>query len=287
LSGWLRAQDKAGREGDREFYLEAWNGTRSFTTDRIGRGTMHSPALCLSVFGGIQPGKLKPLVMDALDGGAGDDGLLQRLQLLVWPDRQPPWIAPTGWPDQEARARADAIYAWLDTQSPTTVHANTKGKIPYVTFTPGAQAVFDEWRDELERRLRSDEAERHPAFTSHLSKYRSLMPALALIFELIALAAGEHAATGQVGEPAVRLAAAWCDFLECHARKLYAPKLAGGVATAHLLAAKIKAGLIQDGATIRDIYRAEWSGLRTPDRVMDGAQVLAQHGWLWIVNEGR
>ena len=27
LSGWMRALDKPGHEGDREFYLEAWNGT--------------------------------------------------------------------------------------------------------------------------------------------------------------------------------------------------------------------------------------------------------------------
>jgi putative DNA primase/helicase len=56
LSGWLRTLDKAGREGDRQFYLEAWNGTGSYTADRVGRGTIHIPALTLSLFGGIQPG---------------------------------------------------------------------------------------------------------------------------------------------------------------------------------------------------------------------------------------
>ena len=42
LCGWLRSLDKQGREGDREFYLEAWNGTGSYTYDRIGRGTKHN-----------------------------------------------------------------------------------------------------------------------------------------------------------------------------------------------------------------------------------------------------
>jgi hypothetical protein len=286
LSGWLQAFDRPGREGDREFFLEAWNGTSSFTTDRIGRGTIHIPALCLSVFGGIQPGKLRPLVMRALDGGAGDDGLLQRLQVLVWPDRPPPWTPPTDRPDPEARARADAIYAWLDTQTAATVKANTEGTIPYLTFTPPAQAVFDEWRDELEVRLRSDDLGDTPAFAAHLAKYRSLMPALALLFELIAIAGGGVLATGQVGEPAARLAAAWCEYLEYHAKKLYAAELMGGVAVAHLLADKIAAGAIPDGVAVRDVYRAGWSGLRAPERVVWGLDVLAEHGWVRIEQAG-
>jgi hypothetical protein len=58
LNGWLQTLNKAGREGDREFYLESWNGYGAYTVDRVGSGTLHVPALCLSVFGGIQPGKL-------------------------------------------------------------------------------------------------------------------------------------------------------------------------------------------------------------------------------------
>ncbi len=59
LAGWLGTLERPGREGDREFYLEAWNGTGSYTVDRIGRGTVHIPGLCVSILGGIQPGKLE------------------------------------------------------------------------------------------------------------------------------------------------------------------------------------------------------------------------------------
>ena len=85
LSGWMRSLEKEGREGDREFYLESWNGTNSYSVDRIARGTIHIPALCLSVVGGIQPGKLQKYVAEALQGSWGDDGLLQRFQLIVYP----------------------------------------------------------------------------------------------------------------------------------------------------------------------------------------------------------
>ena len=61
LSGWLRTMDRQGHEGDRGFYLEAWNGNGSYTFDRIGRGTHHIPNVCLSIFGSIQPGPLAAL----------------------------------------------------------------------------------------------------------------------------------------------------------------------------------------------------------------------------------
>lgn len=78
LAGWLSTLERPGREGEREFYLEAWDGSGEYTFDRIGRGTVHIPALTLSVLGGIQPGKLARYLDEALDGGGGADGLLQR-----------------------------------------------------------------------------------------------------------------------------------------------------------------------------------------------------------------
>jgi putative DNA primase/helicase len=45
LVGLLASWDREGREGDRAFFLEAWNGTGSFDTDRIGRGSILIPNL--------------------------------------------------------------------------------------------------------------------------------------------------------------------------------------------------------------------------------------------------
>lgn len=279
LSGWLRSLDKAGREGDREFFLEAWNGTGNYTVDRIGRGTVHIPSLTLSVFGGIQPGKLRPLISGALDGEEGDDGLVQRLQVLVWPDSLPPWERVDRWPDSEARDRAATVFAGLDTLTAYSVDAACDdGGIPYLRFTPQAQAVFDAWRDELERRLRSDELDDAPSFASHLSKYRSLMPSLALIFHLIGVAAGEG--PGPVGESSARLGADWCDFLELHARKVYTAELAAGASSTIALANKIEAGAVIDKQPVRELYRAQWAGLRTPERVLSGLTGLSELGWL-------
>ena len=69
----------------------------------------------------------------------------------------------------------------------------------------------------------------------------------------------------------------WCDFLERHARKIYAPELNSELAAAHALLVKIKAGNIEDGTRIRDIYRREWSGLTDAEIVGAGLSVLDQH----------
>ena len=114
LAGWLRTLDRPGREGDREFYLEAWNGTGSYTVDRIGRGTLHIPSLTLSIVGGIQPGKLRRYISDAVSDGVGADGLLQRFQLLVWPDGLADWKQPSGWPNRTARDTAYEVFKQLD-----------------------------------------------------------------------------------------------------------------------------------------------------------------------------
>ena len=114
LTGWLTSLDRYGREGDRSFYLESWNGTGSFTVDRIGRGSLHIPALCLSILGGIQPGPISSYVYQATAGGAGDDGLLQRFQMTVWPDAPKNWKNIDRFPDNQAKTQAYEIFKLLD-----------------------------------------------------------------------------------------------------------------------------------------------------------------------------
>jgi putative DNA primase/helicase len=45
----------------------------------------------MSMLGGIQPGRLRSYLVDAIKDGPGNDGLIQRFQLLVWPDTSTDW----------------------------------------------------------------------------------------------------------------------------------------------------------------------------------------------------
>jgi putative DNA primase/helicase len=280
LSGWFRNLGKQGREGDRAFYLESWNGSGSFDVDRIGRGSLHIPALCLSILGGIQPGPLSSYVWASTQGKEGDDGLLQRFQLLVWPDTRKEWRNVDRWPDAEAKSRAYEVFDGLDALTAQEFGAIAEeDDTPAVRFTPEAQEAFDEWRDELETMLRDEEL--IPALEAHLAKYRSLMPSLALLFELVDFADGTGEG-GEVGLEATLRAAAWCEYLRTHAERLYSSAQNPAMEAARALLERIRKGGVKNGSTVREVYRKQWAKLSSPEAVNAAAQVLEAFGWLRV-----
>jgi hypothetical protein len=253
--------------------------------DRVGRGTLHIPALCLSVLGGIQPGKLRGYIEDTLSGSFGDDGLLQRFQVTVWPDVGGDWRNVDRWPDSRAREGAFAVFEQLATLDAEKLGITPErpGALPALRFCPEAQELFDAWRTELEHRLRSEELAPFPAFTAHLGKYRSLMPALALTFELVEGAAGGFVSFGSaVSARSAQLAAAWCEFLEAHARRIYGAELEPGLAAAQVLAKRIRAGDLEHDLTIRDLLRRQWAGLTRDEAVRAGLRELERAHWVRI-----
>jgi len=167
LVGLLTSWDKPGRESDRAFFLEAWNGTGAHTTDRIGRGTIFTENLCLSVFGGIQPSKLTSYLYQSMHG-LENDGLIQRLQMLVYPDEIGNWKLIDQAPDKVARDRAFRIIQRLAEMDFTELGAtqDDNERFPYLHFSDEAQQVFNDWLTELElKKLRADD---HPMLIEHL-----------------------------------------------------------------------------------------------------------------------
>ena len=269
LTGWLHSLDKKGREQDRPFYLEGWNGKNPYPVDRVGRGSITVPFTCILNFGGIQPGPLRKLVAEAIRGDAGADGLLQRFNLTAVCLAQPAFRKCDREADHAARAQVDAVFDALD-----TIEFDGNGNPHVVSLDDQAQAVFDEWRADLERRVRSDEET--PAFRVWLTKQRKTVPALSLLFHLIDT-------NGAVGRPisrdAVRLACAWDEILETHARYIYGSAVA---TPAMFLAAKIQKGHLKDGLTVRELKRSHWAGLATDQAVDNALKVLADSGWLRV-----
>lgn len=184
MSGLLMRLDADGQEAARAFYLEAWNGLQSYTFDRIERGTVRIPRLCFSLLGGLQPSKLREYLRSAVYGGKGDDGLAQRLQMLVFPDISPNWKQVDRLPDVVAATAADDVFARLASLDPVALGARQEypDSVPVFGFTAAAQEVFNDWWATLENSLRRNDL--HPALESHISKYRKLVPALALLDQL-------------------------------------------------------------------------------------------------------
>ena len=243
LTGWLRALDDERRANDRAFFLEAWNGDGAYTYDRIARGTIKIPVVTTSVMGGIQPGPLQIYLRGALGGGMGDDGLFQRLQLLVYPDLPPEWTYVDRWPETGAKNRAFSVFKQLSILHTCPFDGEyDDDERPLVRFDHAAQAFFATWFAELQQEVRSDQLE-HLALEAHLVKYASLMPSLALVFELADWAAsGGETIPPRVSLTHAQQAAAWCQFLLEHAQRIYGMGMQDAAMRARTLARHLAQG---------------------------------------------
>ena len=268
--------DKPGNETYRPFLLEAWNGSGSYTVDRIGRGTLHIEAHTLSILGGIQPGKLRAYIRDATSGGEGDDGLLQRFGLLVWFDRPAPWRLVDRPQDQAAVERVGAIFDAIAGADFRGVGEQDWRRIPSLQFAPDAQDLYAQWLDNHMEYIRGPELRHAPAFQAHLGKYSGMVAALALLFHLVDWADATHGqrSIGPVPLQAATNAIAWADYLELHARKLYATELDTAGEAAKRLWQRIEEREVRDRETVRTIYRHGWSTLQTADEVLAAIEVL-------------
>lgn len=272
LSGWLSELDREGRQGERGFFLSAWNGDCAYSLDRIGRGSLHCSACCVSMLGGITPGRLRSYLVDALEDGPGNDGLFQRFQLLTWPDPPRNWQYVDRLPknNQSVTQMFERILKW-DVDLPARFRFNAE-----------AQEFFKCWLGDLERKIRSQEL--HPALVSHLGKFRKTMPALCLLLS----AADQLTSQATLNDPPlVELAhaeqgARWCKYLESHAKRIYACVVTPVMQAAADLADKLKAKAIGADGTfaVRDVYRHHWSRLDNPERAIAALDVLESAGWV-------
>ncbi|PIV89415.1 MAG: hypothetical protein COW48_00655, partial [Hydrogenophilales bacterium CG17_big_fil_post_rev_8_21_14_2_50_63_12] len=276
----LKGLDREDQAEARGFYLTGWNGNSPYTFDRIGRGlNLHIPAVCLSMLGSTQPGRIAEYIRHAVKGGAGDDGLIQRFGLLVWPDTGGDWRNVDRWPDGEAKRAAFQVYETLDrldveaigAQRDTDQEGEPDGQ-HYLRFAAGGLGLFLEWRTDLETRLRGGDL--HPAMESHLSKYRKLVPTLALVLHL---AGG---GTGPVTERATLQALAWAEYLETHARRAYASVTTPEVGAAKAIIARIRKGDLPRTFASWQVWRPGWAMLSDRVQVADALGLLVELGWL-------
>lgn len=204
-------------------------------------------------------------VSRAPPGGCGSPR--QRQHLVSHVDR---------YPDAAAKAAADEAFQRLAKLTPGAAGAERDNyfpdALPFLRFeVHEAQPAVDAWRADLERRLRAGNL--HPAVESHLAKYRSLIPSLALILHLL------DGGVGPVSLAATERAIRWGQYLASHARRVYACVTDAPAVAARLLAARITARDVTGPFAARDVYRMGWSGLDR-DQTASAIDVLLSLRWL-------
>ena len=109
--------------------------------------------------------------------GTGNDGLIQRFQMTVWPDDRELWWWVDRKPDVKARLAYEKVFCDLfdlsmgDTDKPAILR-----------FSPHSQALFQQWMTEIQAEARSGSLP--STLESHVLKMPKTVAALALLFEL-------------------------------------------------------------------------------------------------------
>ncbi|WP_158875216.1 YfjI family protein [Antarcticirhabdus aurantiaca] len=260
LPGFLSRLESEDHQSDRAFYLESFNGDGSFTYDRIQRGTVHIENCTMSIIGGVQPSRIAPIVRGAVSG-ASNDGLIQRLQLAVWPDDRPDWKWVDRRPNAMDRGMFEAAFRRLH-----DMERKEDGEPLVLRFSPEAQTMFREWMEEIQAEARGGKLS--STLESHILKMPKTVASLALIFELI----DSQDVPQSVGQEATARALDWADYLRSHAGRLYAAGQTMVEEGARLIAER--RGQLPDPFTARDVHKKDWSGLTDRDAVASAIEIL-------------
>jgi len=262
LSGLLQSLDTAGQEAARGFYLSGWGGSGHCSIDRISRGSILLTNYCISLFGGFQPDRLKSYVRQTQNGSANNDGLIQRFQMIVWPDQKKEIRVVDRPPNGPALTRIFTSFMGLnDLKAGARLH-----------FEPEAQELFNQWYGVNEKLLRRSTLD--PARNSHFAKYRSLIPGLALLNHL----ADGH--SGSVCLPCLDKSIRFSSYLKAHAHRIYSSVQGLDHAPMLALAARLRSGWIQSGFTKRDLTQKGWRDLTSDNHPQEALDGLVVRGWL-------
>ena len=263
LAGWLAVLD--GKDGgeDRAFYIELYDRLTPYTFDRIERGTIRLEVPMISVIGGIQPSKLAGVVRGAVSGVV-DDGLIQRFQMMVYPDGEESFSYRDRAPEPKAYA------AYMGVMRELAGMPIPENEPQEWRFIETVQQTFADWYTATMTRARSGEI--NSAVESHLIKSPKAIVGIALLTELLS-----GNTSGGVGEKSTTQALAWSEYLESHAKRVYAAGTSSAVSAAKtILANKSK---LPDVFTMRDVHRKGWKGV-TQDIIEDSLDLLIDCNYL-------
>jgi hypothetical protein len=166
LAGFLGNMVRyAGGSSDRPFWLEAYGG-RGYTVERMGREPVSVDRLSVSVVGGIQPDRLKSLLLTA-----DDDGLLARF-IPVWPELAPVCRPRVVYGESLIETAFDRLY------SLPLIENQFGEKHPwFVPFSPDAAELLDQFRQSV----RSWESGEEGLLLSFIGKLPGLAVRLSLV----------------------------------------------------------------------------------------------------------
>lgn len=262
LAGWLQGMSRySGGGSDRPFWLEAYGG-RSYSVERMGRDPVYIDRLAVGVLGGIQPDRLRSLLIKS-----DDDGLLARF-LPVWPNPAPIKRPDTGHDDAFLDA---ALARLLSLDMPTDEEGHKRPW--FVPFAEDARDLLDAFRQQV----REWEAGAEGLLLSFIGKLPGLAVRLSLVLGMMAWASDETEEPREITAWHFGRAAHLVEaYLLPMARRAYADASCGKGERAgrRLVALLRETGWRQ--FTAREVLRMERAGLATAEELNPGLSALEE-----------
>jgi putative DNA primase/helicase len=215
--------------------------------------------------------------------GEKADGLLQRFQLIVWPDPAP-FEYVDRFPDSKARRAAAELFERADTFNPDSIGTHDEfSDEPYIRLSAEAQELFTDWYTNFmrERRLADAEGNESAPLAAHFGKYPGLLGKLALILHI-----ADEPDSSAVSEKTLLKALSWLEYLTPHARRVYHAVSHPETGTAELLLAKLRRGELPVNFKAWEITKKGWAGLTDREAVKRACRLLLEYNWLIEVDPG-
>ena len=114
----------------------------------------------------------------------------------------------------------------------------------------------------------------------HFGNIVPSMPRWRLIFHSLTLAHVKSVTIGPVTAECAEQAAAWCEYLESHARRVYGLVTNATAQAAAQLAKRLTKGELPKPFTAREVYRKGWSLLGDEEAARNACEELVSLGWL-------
>ncbi|WP_129830549.1 DUF3987 domain-containing protein [Vibrio parahaemolyticus] len=281
FAGWLTSIEQKGREHERPFFLEAFNGSKSkYIQERIGRENVILERRIVNLLGGIQPKLLAPLVKQKITG-VKDDGLLERILLFsVFPEPSEIQHSDVS-KDYEAEFKLTEIFNALG-----QLHRPFDRLV--FTFESDAQIVWNSWSIEtIEEQIHIPEE-----LQSLWIKRPATCAKLALIFHMIEQAE-QHARINaskpfepylKVSKDSLNKALIWMKYLKSHTKKIFAlaNNQCGSVAAASLIS---KLNKLPPKFTKQQLSQKNWKDLTSADSREEALNMLEKAGYIKLVEQ--
>ena len=260
----LQKFEKDGCEGDRAFFLSCWSGQESYHEDRITRDSLLDLHLCLAWIGGIQPSTLKQYLQQASSSGGNNDGLMQRFQLISYPDLTEEFRDVDIQISHFLKETIVKLAADIDTACSKEI---------ILRFNPEAQRAFVDWHVGHQNRMRAEE---EVYWQSHLGKIPKLVGSLCIQLHLIDTIVSNSTCDEiplSILEKVFRL----IEYYIIHARRAYGSMECRVLADARKILSRIRQKKLKSRFKASDIYRNCSGSLSEPAHTNAALELLKEH----------